>query len=63
MGNMAGIASSVYGTCFFFIGAGLGAIISAMIADRVYPLVISFFVIGLVTVVLVFGDKRVAGKP
>jgi len=57
MGNMAGLASSIYGTCFFFIGAGLGAIISAMIADGVYPLVISFFVIGLVSVVLVIGDN------
>jgi DHA1 family bicyclomycin/chloramphenicol resistance-like MFS transporter len=58
LGDMAGIASSVYGTCFFFIGASLGSIISYVMVNGVYPLVLSLFVIGLVTVFLVFGDTR-----
>jgi DHA1 family bicyclomycin/chloramphenicol resistance-like MFS transporter len=58
MGNMAGIASSLYGTSFFFIGASLGSIISHVMVSGVYPLVVSFFVIGVVTVLLVFSDVR-----
>lgn len=58
MGNMAGIASSVYGTFFFFIGAMLGSVISNKMIEGVYPLVISFFVFGLISLVLVFGDRR-----
>jgi DHA1 family bicyclomycin/chloramphenicol resistance-like MFS transporter len=58
MGNMAGIASSVYGTSFFFIGAFLGSIISHIMVNGVYPLVLSFFVIGVVAVFLVVGDPR-----
>jgi DHA1 family bicyclomycin/chloramphenicol resistance-like MFS transporter len=58
MGNMAGIASSVYGTFFFFIGAILGSVISNKMIEGVYPLVISFFVFGLISLVLVFGDRR-----
>jgi DHA1 family bicyclomycin/chloramphenicol resistance-like MFS transporter len=58
MGNMAGMASSVYGTFFFFIGATLGSVISNLMEHSVLPLVISFFVIGLITVILVFNDRR-----
>lgn len=58
MGEMAGIASSVYGTSFFFIGATLGSVISHLMSDGVFPLVVSFFVIGLLTVVLVFSDDQ-----
>jgi DHA1 family bicyclomycin/chloramphenicol resistance-like MFS transporter len=58
MGNMAGIASAVYGTFFFFIGASLGTVISNLLVHTVFPLVISFFVIGVITLLLVFGDKR-----
>lgn len=58
MGNMAGMASAVYGTSFFFIGASLGSVISYFMVSGVFPLVLSFFVIGLITVVLVFSDVR-----
>jgi MFS transporter, DHA1 family, multidrug resistance protein len=58
MGNMAGMASSVYGTFFFFIGATLGSVISNLMEHSVLPLVISFIVIGLITVILVFNDRR-----
>lgn len=58
MGNMAGMASAIYGTCFFFVGAALGSIISLLLADGVLPLVIGFFVFGLIAVVLVLSDPR-----
>jgi DHA1 family bicyclomycin/chloramphenicol resistance-like MFS transporter len=58
MGKMAGIASSVYGTSFFFIGGFLGSVISSLMATDVFPLVVSFFAIGVISLVLVFGDRR-----
>ena len=58
LGNVAGMASSIYGTSFFFIGASLGAVISDLMRDGVLPLVVSFFLLGLITVWLVFTDKR-----
>lgn len=58
MGDSAGIASAVYGTFFFFIGATLGAVISHEMVHGVFPLVISFFVIGIVALVLAFSDRR-----
>jgi DHA1 family bicyclomycin/chloramphenicol resistance-like MFS transporter len=58
MGSMAGMASSVYGTCFFFIGAFLGSVISELMTNGVLALVVSFFVIGLATILLVFSDRR-----
>ncbi|MET0634387.1 MAG: MFS transporter [Chitinophagaceae bacterium] len=58
MGEMAGMASAIYGTCFFFIGATLGSIISHYLVNGVLPLVISFSVVGVVIVLLVYSDKR-----
>jgi DHA1 family bicyclomycin/chloramphenicol resistance-like MFS transporter len=58
MGEMAGMAASVYGTLFFFVGSSLGALISHFMVHGVFPLVISFFAIGVVTLVLVFTDRR-----
>jgi MFS transporter, DHA1 family, multidrug resistance protein len=58
MGSMAGMASAVYGTSFFFIGASLGAVISHLMVSGVFPLVLGFFLAGLVAILLVFGDRR-----
>lgn len=58
MGNMAGMASAVYGTYFFCIGASLGSVISHLMVTDVFPLVQSFFVIGVITLLLVFSDRR-----
>jgi DHA1 family bicyclomycin/chloramphenicol resistance-like MFS transporter len=58
MGQMAGMASSVYGTAFFFIGTSLGSVISTLMVDSVFPLVLSFFVIGIITLLLALGDRR-----
>jgi DHA1 family bicyclomycin/chloramphenicol resistance-like MFS transporter len=63
MGKMAGIASSIYGTSFFFIGSLLGSIISHVMVNGIYPLVLSFFAVGVVTVFLVFGDLRPLNSP
>lgn len=52
MGEKAGVASSVYGTCFFFFGATLGSLISYLMVNTVTPLVISMTAIGLVSVML-----------
>ena len=54
LGSNAGIASSVYGTCFFFIGAGIGAVISYLTVDTVLPLAISFLLIGSVALALIW---------
>ena len=62
MGNMAGMASSIYGTSFFFIGASLGSVISQLMHNHVLPLVFGFFVLGLITVILVFSDLPASGK-
>jgi DHA1 family bicyclomycin/chloramphenicol resistance-like MFS transporter len=58
MGEMAGIASAVYGTSFFFIGASIGSVISQLMVTNVLPIVISFFAIGIAGVVIAYGDKR-----
>lgn len=58
MGNMAGMASAVYGTCFFAIGASSGSVISNLMVKGVYPLVLSYAVIGLIALLLVFSDHR-----
>lgn len=58
MGNVAGVASSIYGTVFFFVGAGLGSIISVLMTETVFPLIVSFFLIGIVCLTLAFADRR-----
>lgn len=57
MGNSAGMASAIYGTCFFFVGASLGSVASHLMAHGVFPLVLCFFVFGLLSVLLAFGDR------
>lgn len=46
LGEMAGLAASIYGTIFFFTGSLLGTLISQLMEHSVMPLVISFFLIG-----------------
>lgn len=58
MGDTAGVASSVYGTIFFFIGGSLGSVISSLMKNDVFPLIAGFFIIGIVTLVLVLSDRR-----
>ena len=56
MGENAGLAASVYGTVFFFIGSGIGAVISSQLTDGVYALAISAVVFSVLSVLLAFGD-------
>lgn len=58
MGEQAGLASSLYGTAFFFVGAFLGSIITYFMAKGVFALVISFFLVGLIGLLLALGDRR-----
>jgi DHA1 family bicyclomycin/chloramphenicol resistance-like MFS transporter len=58
MGNTAGIASAVYGTFFFFIGASAGSVISQLMVNGVLPIVISFVGIGIIAIILAFNDRR-----
>jgi DHA1 family bicyclomycin/chloramphenicol resistance-like MFS transporter len=62
MGNTAGMASAVYGTAFFFVGAAAGSFISDLMVNTVFPLVLSFFIIGLITVLLTITDRRPASR-
>lgn len=63
LGNVAGMASSVYGTFFFFVGASLGSVISNLMVKGVFPLVISFSAFGLIALLLVWGDRRPVSRP
>jgi DHA1 family bicyclomycin/chloramphenicol resistance-like MFS transporter len=56
LGQNAGIAASVYGTIFFFIGSSIGAVISQLMAHSVLPLVISFFMLGCMGLLLACTD-------
>lgn len=58
LGAVAGMASSVYGTLFFSIGATLGSIISNLMSSSVSPLVISYLVIGISVLLLALNDRR-----
>jgi len=58
MGDVAGIAASIYNTLFFFVGSSIGAIISALMTSTVMPLIIAFFLIGILCLMLVLTDHR-----
>jgi DHA1 family bicyclomycin/chloramphenicol resistance-like MFS transporter len=58
LGDKAGLAASVYGTIFFFVGSGIGTFISNQLIKGVGALTTGFFVAGLVAVVLVYSNGR-----
>lgn len=62
MGQMAGTASSVYGTLFFFIGSALGSFISRAMVHGIWPLVVAFFGIGVICLLLSWSDGVKAGR-
>ncbi|MFN8347073.1 MAG: MFS transporter [Spirosomataceae bacterium] len=62
MGDNAGLAASVFGTLFFFVGSGIGAAISSQLTDGVYPLAISAVVFSTLSVFLAFGDTAEESK-
>jgi DHA1 family bicyclomycin/chloramphenicol resistance-like MFS transporter len=58
LGSIAGTASAVYGTCFFFIGSVIGLVVSYFLSTGLLVMVVAYFVIGIVSLFLVFGDPR-----
>lgn len=58
LGDIAGFASAVYGTVFFFIGSSLGSVISHLLVNGVLPLILCFFGGGVIAFLLIFGDRR-----
>jgi DHA1 family bicyclomycin/chloramphenicol resistance-like MFS transporter len=58
LGDVAGVASSVYGTLFFSVGSSLGSVISSRMTFGVFPLVISFFIIAICALLLALSDHR-----
>lgn len=57
LGNVAGIASAIYGTIFFFVGSSLGSVMSHLMVQNVFPLALGFFVVGLIATILAFIKK------
>jgi MFS transporter, DHA1 family, multidrug resistance protein len=58
MGDKAGLAASVYGTIFFFIGSGIGSVISNLLVNGIMPLAFASFILSFICLVLVFNDKN-----
>jgi Arabinose efflux permease len=58
LGDVAGMASSIYGTLFFSMGASLGSVISDLMVNRVSPLVISYLAFGISGLLLALNDRR-----
>ena len=58
LGDKAGLAASVYGTIFFFVGSGIGTFISNQLIKGVGALTTGFFVAGLIVVVLVYSNGK-----
>lgn len=62
LGDVAGTASAVYGTCFFFAGSVLGLAISYFLSAGLLVMTVSYFVIGVVSLILVMSDRRPIGR-
>ncbi len=58
MGSVAGIAAATYGTLFFFVGSALGSIINSLMVTSVFPLVVGFFLFGILSLILIQGDHQ-----
>lgn len=57
LGDNAGMASAIYGTSFFFIGSGVGTLISNQLKTGVHNMVICYGVIGIVAILIVLSKK------
>ncbi len=58
LGENAGVAASIYGSIFFFVGSSLGALIGQLMVHGVMPLVIGFFVMGSVALLFAIGANQ-----
>jgi MFS transporter, DHA1 family, multidrug resistance protein len=52
MGDKAGLAASVWGTFFFFVGSAIGMLISSQLTDGVFPFAVSAVAVGLISLIL-----------
>lgn len=59
LGQIAGTASAVYGTCFFFVGSVIGLAISYFLSSGLLVMIGSYFLIGVVGLILVCRDRSV----
>ena len=58
MGDKAGVAASVYGTIFFFVGSAIGALVSGFLEAGVLALMVAAFVIGSIALMLFHLKRR-----
>ena len=54
MGAKAGLAASLYGTIFFFIGSGLGSIISGLMLSDVVPIAFAALIVSSIALILFY---------
>ncbi len=58
MGEKAGLAASVYGTIFFFLGSGIGAFISSLMSKNALPLGSGAFILSAIALALFYSDSK-----
>lgn len=58
LGDNAGIAASMYGTIFFFVGSSIGALLGALIVNGVIALVAGFLILGILASLLVWKEPK-----
>jgi DHA1 family bicyclomycin/chloramphenicol resistance-like MFS transporter len=58
LGDNAGMASAIYGTSFFFIGSGIGTLISNQLKTGVQNMVICYAVIGIIALLIVLLKRK-----
>ncbi len=58
MGEKAGLAASVYGTIFFFLGSGIGAFISSLMSKNALPLGLGAFILSAIALALFYSDSK-----
>lgn len=58
VGEAAGTASSIYGTCFFFIGALIGSVISYFLKDTLLVMPLGYLLIGILSMILILTDNK-----
>jgi MFS transporter, DHA1 family, multidrug resistance protein len=56
MGEKAGLAASVYGTIFFFIGSSIGSIISTLMVSDVSPIAVGSLMVSSIALILFYSE-------
>ncbi len=58
MGEKAGLAASVYGTIFFFIGSGLGSVISSLMTNNILALACGALILSAIALTLFTSENK-----